>query len=158
MTQNHDEQNHVRYDSVRHDSVNPERIMKRLDRRHFLRAAGVSLALPWLDAFTPAHAAEAAKPRRRMVFINTPLGLHPPFFFPKTAGKDYESTPYLDVLKDLRNDFTVISGLSHPDVGPSHDSNYSYLTGAPHPERRAGFKNTVSLDQFAADFLYGQTR
>src|SRR4051794_30736703 len=66
--------------------------------------------------------------------------------FPKTPGKDYESTPYLDVFKDLRDDFTVVSGLSHPDVGPSHDSNYSFLTAAPHPERRAGFRNTISLD------------
>ena len=77
-----------------------------------------------------------------MVCICTPLGLHPPHFFPEKAGKDYELTPYLEVLKDFRDDFTVISGLSHPDVGPSHDSNYSFLTGAPHPEQRAGFRNT----------------
>jgi BMFP domain-containing protein YqiC len=122
----------------------------------FLRAAGVSLALPMLEA----HAAEAkaAKPPRRMVCINTPLGLHPAAFFPEKAGKDYALSPYLEVVKEFRDDFTVISGLSHPDVGPSHDSNYSFLTGAPHPEQRAGFKNTVSLDQFAADFLHGQTR
>ena len=86
-----------------------------------------------------------------MVCINTPLGLHPPFFFPEKAGRDYKLSPYLEVLKDFRDDFTVISGLSHPDVGPSHDSNLSFLTAAPHPERRAGFKNTISLDQFAAD-------
>src|SRR4029077_13780914 len=60
--------------------------------------------------------------------------------------------------KDFRDDFTVISGLSHPDVGPSHDSNQSFLTAAPHPEQRAGFKNSISLDQFAAEHLYGQTR
>ena len=63
-----------------------------------------------------------------MVCICTPLGLHPANFFPTEAGKDYASTPYLDVLKDLRDDFSVISGLSHPDVGSSHDSIYSYLT------------------------------
>jgi hypothetical protein len=129
----------------------------RLSRRNFLRAAGVSLALPWLDALAPALAA-AARPRRRMVCINTPLGLHPPFFFPQNAGKDYELTPYLEVLKDFRNDFTVMSGLSHPDVGPSHDSNFSFLTGAPHPERRAGFRNSISLDQFAAEHIRGETR
>jgi hypothetical protein len=126
-------------------------------RRHFLRAAGVSLALPWLDALAPARAA-AAGPRRRLVCINTPLGLHPPFFFPQKAGKDYELTPYLEVLEDFRDDFTVVSGLSHPDVGPSHDSNFSFLTGAPHPERRAGFRNSISLDQLAAEHLHGQTR
>jgi hypothetical protein len=43
-------------------------------------------------------------------------------------------------------------------VGPSHDSIYSFLTAAPHPELRAGFRNTVSLDQFAASHLGGETR
>src|SRR6478735_1184977 len=130
-----------------------------LSRRNFLRAAGVSLALPLLDAFAPARAlAAAAKAPRRMVCVNTPLGLHPPFFFPKTAGKDYELTPYLEVIKEFRDDFTVISGLCHPDVGPSHDSNFSFLTGAPHPEQRAGFRNTISLDQFAAETIGDQTR
>src|SRR5207248_2310622 len=106
----------------------------------------------------PRALAAAAKPRRRMVCINTPLGLHPPFFFPQKAGKDYPLSPYLEVLKDFRADFTVLSGLTHPDVGPTHDSNASFLTGAPHPERRAGFRNTISLDQLAAEHLRGKTR
>jgi hypothetical protein len=130
------------------------------NRRKFLRSAGVALALPCLDAFTPRRlfGAPAAKPPRRMVCVNTPLGVHPPFFFPRTAGSDYEPSPYLDVLKEFRDDFTVVSGLCHPDVGPSHDSNASFLTGAPHPERRAGFRNSISLDQFAAEHLRGKTR
>jgi hypothetical protein len=126
-----------------------------MNRRKFLRAAGVCLALPCLESFGTAA---DAKPRRRMVCINTPLGLHPPFFFPTKAGRDYEMTPYLEVFKEFRDDFTVISGLTHPEVGPSHDSNYSFLTAAPHPERRAGFRNTISLDQLAAEHLQGQTR
>jgi hypothetical protein len=127
-----------------------------INRRRFLRGAGVSLALPWLDAFALAGA--VAKPRRRMVCICTPLGLHPPFFFPQKGGKNYALTPYLEVLKDLRSDFTVISGLSHPEIGNSHDSIFSFLTSAPHPEIRAGFRNSISLDQFAADHIGGETR
>lgn len=127
-----------------------------LNRRRFLRSVGVSLALPYLA--TASGAATAANPPRRLVCINTPLGLHPPFFFPSKAGRDYPLTPYLDVLKEFRNDFTVISGLSHPDVGASHDSNFSFLTAAPHPERRAGFRNSISLDQFAAEKIGGATR
>jgi hypothetical protein len=131
-----------------------------LHRRTFLRAAGVSMALPLFDALVPRRVRAAAPQKipRRMVCINTPLGVHPPYFFPTTAGRDYELSPYLEVLKDFRDDFTVISGLSHPDVGPSHDSNQSFLTAAPHPERRSGFKNNISLDQFAAEHIYGQTR
>jgi len=126
----------------------------KLSRRTFLRAAGVVVALPALDA----HGAPAAKPPRRMVCINTPLGLHPAAFFPEKTGKDYPLSPYLEILKELRNDFTVISGLTHPDVGPSHDSNFSLLTGAPHPEQRAGFRNSISVDQVAAEQLRGETR
>src|SRR5262249_49883360 len=82
----------------------------------------------------------------------------PPYFFPDQAGRDYALTPYLEELKDFRDDFTVISALSHPDVGPSHDSIYSFLTAAPHPELRAGFRNSISLDQLAAEHLGGATR
>jgi hypothetical protein len=131
-----------------------------LSRRHFLRAAGVSLALPWLDALESARAfgAPAVKPPRRMVCICTPLGLHPPHLFPEKAGKDYALTPYLEILKDFRDDYTIMSGLAHPEVGNSHDSIYSFLTAAPHPEQRTGFRNTVSLDQFAAEGIGTQTR
>lgn len=132
----------------------------KLHRRTLLRAAGVAIALPLFDALAPkrTRAAEGSKVPRRIVCINTPLGVHPAYFFPKDTGREYELSPYLEVFKDFREQFTVISGLSHPDVGPSHDSNQSFLTAAPHPERRAGFKNSISLDQFAAEHLYGQTR
>lgn len=131
----------------------------KLDRRTFLRGAGVAMALPLLDLMSRRTvAAGGPAVKRRMVCINTPLGVHPEYFFPEKSGRDYELSPYLEVLKDFRDDFTVISGLSHPDIGASHDSNYSFLTAAPHPERRAGFRNSISLDQFAAEHLHGQTR
>lgn len=131
-----------------------------LSRRTLLRAAGVAVALPLLDAMrmTSRAATGAGKTKRRMVCINTPLGVHPAYFFPEQTGRDYTLSPYLEVLKEFRNDFTVVSGLAHPDVGPSHDSNQSFLTAAPHPERRAGFRNSISLDQFAAEHLLGETR
>jgi hypothetical protein len=126
----------------------------RLCRRNFLRAAGVSLALPWLDALAQAP----ATPPRRLVCVCTPLGLHAPYLFPQQAGRDYRLTPYLEVLRDFRDDFTILSGLAHPDVGSSHDSIYSFLTAAPHPEIRAGFRNSISLDQLAAAHMGGETR
>ena len=130
-----------------------------LSRRHFLRAAGVTVALPFLEGLQPrARAGDAAPVPRRMVCICSPLSVHPPYFFPKAAGKDYELSPYLEPLKDLRDEFTVISGLSHPDVGSSHDSIYSFLTAAPHPELRAGFRSSISLDQWAAERMGGLTR
>ncbi|MGE0606536.1 MAG: DUF1552 domain-containing protein [Pirellulales bacterium] len=129
-------------------------------RRNLLRAAGVTLALPMLDSLLPRARAgqQAAAVPRRMVCICTPLGVHPEAFFPQEAGKDYGLTPYLEPLEELRDDFTVISGLSHPDVGSSHDSIFSFLTAAPHPEVRAGFRNSISLDQVAAEHIGDQTR
>ncbi len=129
-------------------------------RRNLLRAAGVTLALPLLDVFhRRLRAGETSPPApRRMVCICTPLGVHPANFFPAQAGPDYELTPYLEVLSEFRNDFSVISGLAHPDVGSSHDSIFSFLTGAPHPEIRSGFRNSISLDQFAAETIGPQTR
>ncbi|HZK79530.1 MAG TPA: DUF1552 domain-containing protein, partial [Humisphaera sp.] len=62
------------------------------------------------------------------------------------------------VIKDFRDDFSVISGLSHPEVGSSHDSLFSFLTAAPHPELRAGFRNKISVDQIAAEKIGDQTR
>ncbi|MCE9565137.1 MAG: DUF1552 domain-containing protein [Planctomycetes bacterium] len=129
-----------------------------IPRRNFLRAAGVSLALPRLDAFAAGHAADA-QPRRRMVCICTPLGLHPPHFFPEKQGKDYELTPYLEVLKDFRSDFTVVSGLSHAGQSPgfAHQASASFLTGAQNAGR-PGFRNAISLDQLAAEHIGGRTR
>src|SRR5947207_1408357 len=70
-------------------------------RRHFLRAAGVTLALPLLECFQPrGRAAAGAKPILRMVCVFTPLGIHAPFFFPEQAGKDYQFSRYLEPLKD----------------------------------------------------------
>ncbi len=132
----------------------------KLDRRTLLRAAGVSLALPCLDAFSIARASSTtAQPRRRMVCICTPLGLYPPHFFPEKAGKDYELTPYLELLKDHRDDFTVISGLMHAGTssGFAHQATASFLTGVP-GAGRPEFRNAISIDQFAADHIGGQTR
>ena len=128
-------------------------------RRHFLRAVGVTLALPVLESFQHrSYAAGTANVPRRMVAICAPLGIHAPFLFPEKAGRDYAPTPYLETLKDFRDDYTVISGLSHPGVGSTHDSIFSFLTAAKHPELRAGFRNSISLDQFAAEKIGGQTR
>lgn len=127
-----------------------------LHRRTFLRAAGVSLALPCLDAHAPAANSPS---RRRMVCLCTPLGLHPAYFFPEKDGKDYELTPYLEVLKEFRGEFTVVSGLSHAGQSPgfAHQASASFLTGA-QGAGRPGFKNSISLDQFAAEHIGGLTR
>lgn len=123
-----------------------------LNRRQFLRGAGVLLALPALDAF-----GAPAAPVRRLVALNIPLGFHPQSFFPEQAGRDYAFSPYLKIAEALRNEFTVISGTSHPEVDGGHDAEKSFLTAAPHPGARS-FRNTISLDQKVAAEIGRQTR
>ena len=127
-------------------------------RRAFLQGAGVTLTLPLLDAMTPSRArAATAEPPRRLICINTTLGLHTPNLFPTRAGRDYELTPYLEPIREFRDDLTVFSGLSHPEVDGGHPTELCYLTAAPHP-RADNFKNTISLDQYAAERLVPDTR
>src|SRR4051794_27773495 len=109
---------------------------KLLSRRTFLRGAGVTMALPLLDAMVPltvARGAAAPLPPRRMVAVCSGLGFHTPYLFPEQPGADYKSTPYLDILKDLRNDLTVFSGMSHPGVDGGHSAEMTFLTAAAHP-------------------------
>ena len=126
----------------------------RLNRRQFLRSSSVLLALPWLESLAPA--AEATPPKR-MVNICTSFGLYGPSFFPEAAGSDYKPSEYLEVLGDLRNQFTVFSGISHPEIGGDHASEACFLTSAKHPTA-GGFRNTVSLDYVAAKHVGNATR
>ncbi len=140
--------------------MNVPNLMPPGSRRRFLRASGVGLALPLLDSLLPrsAKAAESAVPQR-MVCICTTLGLHAPFLFPEASGPDYEPTPYLQLLSAHRSDFTLISGLSHPDQSGAdgHSSSRTWLTAARHPGL-PGFRNTASIDQLLAERIGLQTR
>ncbi|WP_439620423.1 DUF1552 domain-containing protein [Gemmata sp.] len=128
-----------------------------LSRRTFLRGTGVAMALPLLDAMRPAFAADKVEPPRRMIGIETNMGILPQFFFPEKAGRDYVATPYLERLAAFRDHFTVFSGVSHPGVTGGHAAEKCFLTGTPHPER-GGFRNWVSVDQLAAEHLGPKTR
>lgn len=130
-----------------------------LSRRAFLRAGSVSLALPFLDAMLPrAWSAAAAPQPKRMVCICTALGMHAPDFFPAQTGRGYQDSRYLAFFKDLRDDFTIFSGLSHPNNEAAHHiGECTFLTSAPNPEL-PGFRNTISLDQFAANRIGTATR
>ena len=130
--------------------------MNHLSRRTFLGAAGATLALPFLDAMRPAFGKEAEAPRR-MISICTNLGVLERHFVPSEAGRDYRLTPYLETLKEFRDQFTVFSGTSHPDVTGGHSAEATFLTAAPHPGT-ASFRNSISLDQFAAERIGFQTR
>jgi hypothetical protein len=119
-----------------------------ISRRHFLRAAGACLALPCIG-----RAAETPPPKR-LLAIHVPLGMMPQFFFPEDGGN---SSPYLDLLAEHRPHFTTFSGVSHPGVDGNHHAGQCFLSGAPHPGQPT-FRNSISLDQFAAEKIGLDTR
>src|SRR5262245_9230599 len=140
-------------------------IRRPMSRRRFLRGAGIALSLPLLDSMLPpfARAATAssplapnAKPRRMFAICNN-LGLVPRNFFPTGAGRGYTPSPYLQMLQEHRNDFTVFSGVSHPNVDGGHPADICFITAAPHPGS-GSFRNTISLDQHIAEQIGVLTR
>ena len=128
----------------------------RLNRRTLLRCAGVSVALPWLSSMQPALSKEVKQPKRFLGVLNY-FSFHTPFLFPEESGFDYKPSPYLEMFQSQRNDFTVVSGLNHPDVRDGHASDKSFFTGAPHPNS-SSFRNSISLDQLAAENIGHETR
>jgi hypothetical protein len=107
--------------------------------------------------FARASAESSAAQPRRFFAINQNLGVLPDLFFPVDGGHDYTPSPYLQLLREHRRDFTVMSGVSHPGVDGSHTSDICFLTAAPHPGS-SSFRNTISLDQFIAERIGIQTR
>jgi len=135
-----------------------------LSRRHFLKGAGVAMALPFLDTMTSglARAATASThspdaPPRRFFAINNNLGLLKWHFFSTGSGRNYVPSPYIKVLQEHRNDFTVFNGVSYPNVDGGHPADVCFVTGAAHPGS-GSFRNTISLDQFIAERIGIQTR
>jgi hypothetical protein len=123
-----------------------------MNRRGFLRGAGVALGLPWLEC-----TAATPEPPRRMLLIANNLGVLPKYFFPTGAGKNWVASPYLSILEDIRPEFTVFTGLSHPGVTGGHSTDNCFLTAA-RGAFKSGFRNSISLDQFAAEKLGQVTR
>ena len=133
---------------------------KSMPRRTFLRGTGAVLALPMLDAMTPAFAQEATRPIR-MAFMQTPNGIFNlnNEWTPKTEGADYELTRTLQPLAAFKDRMTVISGLDQQqaagrdgEVGGDHPrACTAWLTGT-HAKMTSGadLRAGISVDQIAA--------
>ena len=129
-----------------------------IDRRHFLRGLGVSLALPAFNSLDVGFAATAPKADpRRLICIGNHLGFWPDGLFPKAAGRDYAMSQTLTPLAAHRSDFTVFSNLDHGVKG-GHGGVHAFLTGVK-KEESAGFpEKNISIDQVAAEHVGSATR
>ena len=127
-------------------SLNRHRFM---NRRRFIRATGVGLALPLLESSGDAANVSNAAPVQRMVAVGSYLGFHTPSFFPKTPGRTYQLPPLLSSLDGLRDDVSLFSGLDHRAFN-GHKYWSNYLTGKS--------TNSISFDQVIAREIGDQTR
>ncbi len=139
---------------------------KQLPRRTFLKGMGVAIALPMLDAMTPALAnpMEKAKAPLRLAFGYVPNGIEMKSWTPKGVGKDFEFTRILKPLEPFRDELLVLTGLAHrtgssKEAGDHARAGGTYLTGV-HPKRTTGadIEVGISVDQVAAQTLGSQTR
>ncbi len=141
-----------------------------IDRRRFLRgAAGFALALPCFESFA-GLAKSANKPaKKRFASFYMPDGVPMPLkedpafqdwsWFPHGQGNEYQLTKCLEPLEPLRDEMTVLAGLSHPAVENvhGHSNGDQFLTGAD-TGGSGDYKNSISLDQVFAEQVGEQTR
>lgn len=139
-----------------------------LNRRQWLRAAGVCIGLPWLESLARSNclAAEQLGSRQRLAYLYVPNGVNVAQWQVTGSGEQYEFSPTLAPLAKLRKDITVITGLNHenatpgPDGGGDHSrATAVYLTGV-RPKKTGGsdIQNGVSIDQVVAQQLGRFTR
>ena len=132
-------------------------------RRTILRAAGTTLALPFLPSLGwRAGAAESAVPvPKRMVFLSFGWGVTSETWFPDKArtGADYDLPPGLQPLVRHKQRITVVQGLANKFANEAHWGSTFYLTGANrYAVPGSSFSNSISADQVAAEEFGRQTR
>ena len=130
---------------------------KHLSRRTFLHGLGASIALPYLDAMSPAFAAPAP-PATRVAFVYTANGIIMNDWTPTETGSGFAFSKTLKPIEAFRDQTTVISGLAHKNgealgdgPGDHARAGASWLTGA-HPKKTQGadIRNGQSIDQVVA--------
>lgn len=132
-------------------------IAQPVSRRRFLRGCGTALALPWMGSLIPGRvsADEASKPPIRAAFIYFPNGVWEKLWVPEQTGRDYQLSPSLEPLADIRDDVLVISGLDkkHSHGGDGHYAKTAnFLTGL-HVAKTTGkdiSSGGISIDQLIA--------
>ncbi|PYS56043.1 MAG: hypothetical protein DMG13_01495, partial [Acidobacteria bacterium] len=134
---------------------------KHLSRRTFLRGAGVTVALPLLDAMLPASTAwaqTAAKPRPRFTAIFFPHGMAPGYWIPEGEGRLSKLPFIMEPLEPVKDQTVILSGLwcksAEPPPGTTGADHWvaaAYLC-AEKPKKTAGadIRNGATIDQLIA--------
>jgi Protein of unknown function (DUF1552) len=142
-------------------------LKKHIPRRTFLRSAGVTLALPVLDAMTPAMAQTVSQPKTRFVGVFFPHGMAPGQWEPQAEGALPAKLPFiLESLEPVKDKTVVLSGLwsksAEPPEGTTGSDHWvaaAYLTGIK-PRKTAAADATVgspTIDQIIAQTIGSDT-
>lgn len=131
---------------------------KSLSRRTLLKGAGATLALPLLDAMSPAFA-QGPVPVHRFQTVYVPNGMAMEYWSPATVGPGFELTPILQPLAAYREKMLLLSGLKANWNIAHAGAGGSFLTGV----TRGGRNETdiladVSMDQLLANKLGAETQ
>ena len=130
--------------------------MSNLNRRHFIKGAGTTLALPFL-ASLQNNGFSKEKTRvspNRMVFLCFGWGVTKETWYPnpKKTGKNWQISAGLKPLEKFKDDFTIIQNTHHKFSDDGHWGTTFYLTGAnKYGVPGKSFNNTTSVDQIAAE-------
>lgn len=132
---------------------------KAISRRALLRGAGASLALPLLDAMTPAFAQTPALPIHRFQTVYVPNGMAMEYWSPTDVGRNFELSPILQPLAAHREKMLLLSGLKANWNIAHAGAGGSFLTGVTHGGRNeTDILADVSIDQLLANKLGQQTQ
>jgi len=140
-----------------------------ISRRRMLRGSGALLGLPLLpsllrgaESSAAAPAGEAGKPPVRTAFLYFPNGVWEKDWVPEKTGGDFELSPSLQPLADLKSEVLVLSGLDkkHSHGGDGHYAKTAnFLTGMPVAKTTGKDISSggISIDQLLAQHVGGQT-
>ncbi len=137
---------------------------KALPRRTFLRGVGTAVALPFLDAMTPAMASSQTKAPVRMAFVYVPNGIDMRHWIP-AEGALGELPRILKPMEPFKSDMLVMSNLTHNNgralldgAGDHGRCCGAYLTGVQPRKTAVDIKAGISIDQIVANAIGNQTR
>jgi hypothetical protein len=131
----------------------------KISRRTWLGGAGALLALPFLEYFTPRKALAEVSTIRRLITFYVPNGIHMPAWTPTAEGANFELSPILSPLVNVKDKLLVLSGLENASANPDGPGDHAAGTGSFLTCRHvikfedATLKNGISMDQVAAEVL-----
>ena len=138
---------------------------KALPRRTFLRGMGTAIALPFLDAMSPAMAASSAPNKVRMAFVYVPNGIIMNNWNPDYEGKLDTLPRTLKSMEPYKDDMLLMGNLTHntgrallDGAGDHGRCCGSYLTGVQVKKSTSDIRASVSMDQIVAKEVGAQMR